>query len=314
MPSTYFKGIGGIGSSQLTEQLTTNLVNYLDWSFLAAGGYFNVTTPQSGAWGGTQSTLKPVSDPNFTNGQVWEGFRSNWVWQSGINLQIDGTQPIIVSGVKVNNTFYPTATSGTYSHYYDYPNGRVVFNTAIPTGSLVQVNYSYKWAKVRPVDNVEFMELMENSFNSENSTFNTAASGNWVGLPPTRIQLPAVFVDPFVDQSFRGWQLGGGHIATRQIKFHIFTEDVWSRNNIIDAITNQIDTKIQLFNVDSGNASWLDYRGMITGSTLTFPQLLTNYYYGDLYVVRTKARTQGKIGPVFPAIVTWDVDLYLGNV
>ena len=32
--------------------------------------------------------MRPVIDPRFTNGQVWEAFKGNWVWETGFTYDV----------------------------------------------------------------------------------------------------------------------------------------------------------------------------------------------------------------------------------
>ena len=52
-----------------------------------------------------------------------------------------------ISGVYVDDTFYPSDTTGTYSHKVDYFNGRIIFDNAIASTSKVQAEFSYKYSK-----------------------------------------------------------------------------------------------------------------------------------------------------------------------
>ena len=82
------------------------------------------------------------------------GFWKNWVWQVGLRLQM-ADAPLVsnmynsgISGVYVDDTFYSSSTTGTYSHKIDYFNGRVIFDNAIPSGSKVQAEHGYKYIVV----------------------------------------------------------------------------------------------------------------------------------------------------------------------
>jgi hypothetical protein len=114
MPSyTRLKGVTDVSQSTLCDQLESNIIEFFNWGMLCIGGFNNVQIgAASGAYGGDMSRLRPVSDPNYINGQVWEGFRQDWVWQSGIEYVV---QPIPVSGVYINSVFYPLNTTGVYS-------------------------------------------------------------------------------------------------------------------------------------------------------------------------------------------------------
>ena len=66
--------------ASLSEILLDNFVNFYDWGFLDAGLFYNIHMPQSGIYGGDRHRLRVVSDPNYNSGQVFEGYRQNWVW------------------------------------------------------------------------------------------------------------------------------------------------------------------------------------------------------------------------------------------
>ena len=154
MATSYnLKGFDSVFDATLNNELQDNIVEFLDWALLEKGNYFNVDLGETSPNGHDYSRLRLSSDDNFTAGQVWEGFRENWVWQSGVSYSpapivgADNINPGI-SGVYVDSTFYPSDTTGIYAHYIDYYNGRVVFDAAIPTGTTVQTEYSYKWINV----------------------------------------------------------------------------------------------------------------------------------------------------------------------
>ena len=134
-----FKGVSNIGETQLLTEIENNLKQYVDWSMLCIGGWTDViiqTPDVDDGYGGSQETLRWVEDPSYNNGQVWQGFRKDWVYESGINFEVDGTgyDPINIqdSGVSINGTFQTTG------YYINYPLGQVIFDNAIVTGSEVK--------------------------------------------------------------------------------------------------------------------------------------------------------------------------------
>ena len=78
-PYTKFQKVAEVGNSLLNSELESNLKWYIDWGMLGIGGWTDVTIPTSGAWGGTFDRLRPVQDPAYTDGQVWESSRKDWV-------------------------------------------------------------------------------------------------------------------------------------------------------------------------------------------------------------------------------------------
>src|SRR3990172_8402618 len=134
-PYLRFNGVTEIGDSIATEQLKGNLKTWLDWAFLEVGAFTNIIVPTTGQYGGLNHRLRLTADPNYSSGEVWQGFRQDWVWETGTSYRV---QPIQASGVIVNNVFYPTLTTiGAYAHRIEYPNGRVVFNSPISTTGVV---------------------------------------------------------------------------------------------------------------------------------------------------------------------------------
>ena len=83
--STKLSKITHVGDSTISLLTQDNIIEFFDWGILNAGGFFNIEIPTSGLYAGEKHKLRLVDDPRYTKGQVWEGFRSNWVWQSGLS-------------------------------------------------------------------------------------------------------------------------------------------------------------------------------------------------------------------------------------
>ena len=100
MPEAY-KSLRGFANSQdatLSNILLENFITFYDWGLVDKGDFYNIDIPESGLYGGNKHKLRPVQDPNYNDGQVWEGYRGNWVWETGVaNVE----QPIRISGVDV---------------------------------------------------------------------------------------------------------------------------------------------------------------------------------------------------------------------
>lgn len=322
MATDYLKGIVGLGRAQFSEQIETNIIQYLSWGFLTVGGYVNVYIPQSGVYGGNHHRLRPAKDKNFTDGQVWETFRSDLVWESGINLQTTHSQPIGISGVWINNTFYPSNITGAFSHYIDYPNGRVIFNNAISQSSTVSLSYSYRYIQVQSVDSPVFRDLMAGSFRADNSTFGQAASGAWVQHPSTRPQYPCIFVEVMSNKNYTPLQLGGGQIVNQTIFFHVFAEQSSTRNKLVDALANQSKSTLLLFDknaVADANAFPLTASGNLSSNPKTYRDLIKEssqggYQYNKAYIFSASAKNVNSTLPVYRGQVRWDIQVELSNI
>jgi len=93
------KGFTKLGDSTLVNDIKENVISFFDWGLLKKDNYINVSIPSSGIYGGNEHQLRLVDDPRYTAGQVWEGFRSNWVWESGLT-STDGAP--LVSSTDIN--------------------------------------------------------------------------------------------------------------------------------------------------------------------------------------------------------------------
>lgn len=276
---TQLKGLQNIGESSLSQQIADNMIEFFNWGLIDKGAYFNVSVPTSGLYGGNKHKLRLVDDPRYTDGQVWETFRSNLVWETGVSPT---NQPVQISGVYVGGTFQPISGVGPYKHHIDYPNGRIVFDTAISTSSEVTMEYSHKWVNVTKAEGVPwFREIQYGAGRVDHSHFSQTGSGDWSQLGQTRLQMPIVAVEVVPRRTFKGYQLGGGQWTYTDVLFHVISEDESDATKLMDVISLQNDSIIWLFDTNHIARSGifpLDYRGMINDNALEsgrYPDLVS---------------------------------------
>lgn len=313
-PDTKLNLAGGLEKATdatLSEMLLDNFVNFYDWGLLDKGGFYTISIPQSGIYGGDRHKLRLVDAPNYTAGRVWEGYRQNWVWEGSGNIDGVSQQPINISGVYVNGTFYATGNV-TKPFYIDYPLGRVVFDSAQAINSNVQIEYSHKRVQTIPAEGVSwFRQLQQNSFRNE-ANFQVQGSGGWVRLGETRVQLPAIAVEVVPARQTKPYQLGGGQWVNSDILFYVMAENHWEAVNLIDTIVAQNDRTLTLFDstkvAQSGvspftfeNGKERELRGHARASGL-YPHLVENYPYRKCWVYNTRGEN----------ITQLSVDLYMG--
>jgi hypothetical protein len=275
------KGFDSVFSATLNNELQDNLVEFFDWALLEKGNYFNIFLGELSPDGYDYSKLRLSSDPNYTSGQVWEGFRSNWVWQSGVSYSPTPTvgsnalKPGI-SGVYVDSTFYPTDTTGTYAHHVNYFDGQIIFDSAIPTGSVVQAEYSYKWINVVYANSIPWLREVQYRSHDLGAGFFQAGKGDWDTPPETRLQLPAIAVEIVPRRFSRGYQLGGGQWIYTDVLFHCIAEDELTRNKLVDIVSYQADKRIGTFDsnkvAESGDFP-INYQGIPVSGALSYPDL-----------------------------------------
>lgn len=306
------KGFNSVFATTLNNELQDNIVEFLDWGLLQKGNYQNVTKGELSPDGYDYSKLKMSSTNNQkASGTIWEGFRSNWVWQSGISFS---PPPIVgsnnatpgISGVYVNNTFYPSNTAGTYGHKVDYFNGRVIFNGFIPSGANVQAEYSYKYINILYANSIPWIREIQYRSLDSSSEFNN--SKGMFSIPPeAKVQLPAIAVEIVPRRNMRGYQLGGGQYVETDILFHCIAEDEFTRNKLVDIISLQNEKTIHMFNsnaIANSGTFPLDYRGVPVSGALRYPDLINTYYRNSIRLKNSNVQE----------MVTLNSNLYAGIV
>ncbi len=310
---TLLKGITSIGKSLLMTNLEKNAKAFLDWGLLnSAGAWTDVRIPQSGIHGGNFHILRPVNDPSYEDGQVWETVRSDWVWETGVNYST-GLNPINISGVYVDNV-YKTSGDSTYGHYYDYPLGRVIFDTPVSSGSVVSMEYSYRDVQVTTADASHvWKEIQYGSARPDDSHWTDHNDrGEWSRNGVQRQQLPAIVIEAVPRRVHRGWELGNGSLMVQQdLLFHVVSQDRWYRNQLIDLLCFQDDKQIYMFDSDEVTQSGvnpLDYRGMRRPEAVMYPTLVDKR--GDGYRWREARFTNVTCSEA----TTNDPNLHIGTV
>jgi len=287
---TAFKGVTSIGDTMLMGELENNLKYYLDWCFLQIGAYVNVRIPTvSTVDSGNFHVLRPSLDPTFTEGTVFESIRKGWVWETGVS------GPISISGVYVNGQLFGTGDA-TYGHYYDYTNGRVVFNNPVPANSGVTLEYSYRTVQVYQYGQAGwFTEGQYESYRPGSAQWTTHApnSGDFVVPPYQRAQFPAIIIQPVPRVSSRPYELGSKSMYMyRDILFNIVSDNKKLRDNLVDILALENHHTIKLFDTDvvvRSGAAPLDYRGMLVNTSGMYPNLVDTYTF-------TTAQFQNVVG------------------
>lgn len=272
---TNLKGFDDVGEILFSNQLETNLISFFQWALLGKGGFYNITIPTSGVYGGDAHRLRPVADPNYNDGQIWEGYRQDWIWETGVECS---RQPIRVSGVYVDGNFKPATGVGTYAHHVDYRYGRVVFDTAIAASSTVTCEYSHRMFNFVPGDAPWWRQFQANSYRVDSASFLQAGSGAWNILAQNRIQLPAVVVQVLTDSRRWGFEVGNlTHTVQQDVLFHIVAEDPFHKKQLHDFICYQQEKRIVAFDkneVLDDERFGLDAEGKPAVSGLMYPDLV----------------------------------------
>jgi hypothetical protein len=315
MPThTKFKGVTNIGDSLASDQIQTNLKFWLDWAFLEIGGFSNVSVAQSGVYGGDYSRLRLSEDPNYEQGSVWEGFRMDWVWESGIEYS---HQPMRVSGIFIDNVYSP-ANGAVYR--VDYPLGRIIFDTPISTSSVVKCGFSHRYCHVATEDVPWWRQIQVNSYRVDSDDFLNQGSGAWSMMGQSRVQLPAVVIEVTPSTKRRPFEIGNlTQTVSQKVLFHIMAETPWERRQIHDVLTAQEEKRLIMFNKNEAFASGvypLDEYGSPSASGLMYPDLIKGnaqggYGWRQLRLASVESVSQTALAPLYFCTVeaTCEVEL-----
>jgi hypothetical protein len=284
----------------ISNVLLENMVHFYDWGYIDKGAYFNVDTPSSGIYGGRKDILKRKKHEGYTDGQVFEAYRGNWVWETGVS---GPPSPTRVSGVYINDAFYATGNT-TYPFNVDYLHGRIFFDNAIPSTGTVEVEYSDKNVKWTTSDGIPWLrQIQKNSFRADNPTFSHFGSGDWNTQAEQRVQLPVVGVKVIGNTSITPYQLGGGQTSHNDVIFYIFTEKAWECQNIADTIVLQNDRNIDLFDsiaVGISGVYPLTERGFLNENALPsglYPNMIDDFNFGKCFINNSHVQAFKEINP-----------------
>lgn len=285
-----FKGVSDFGETGLLTELENNIKHYLEWSFLDIGAWTNVAIDTSNAtqdgYTGQVDTLRWVSDPSYTDGQVWQSARKDWVYESGVNFD-PGSGPVNPNATPQVYTSSNSVWSGPVAdsaYSINYPLGRVIFDTPHDTDESVKASYSYRNVQVYIADNAEWWrELQLRSWRSDDLHFTQDdRTGDWAVGAHERIQLPAIVIEAVPRGRSRGYELGNTSLWIEQdVVLHILADDRPTRNKIVSLLQVQADHTIWLFDSDIVAASGafpLDYSGdRVNGNV--YPDIVVNTDY-----------------------------------
>lgn len=251
MSHTNLKGVSDIRLSLLTDTIEESLVDFLAWAFLQAEGYARVDGPSDPY---ADNHMTPVHKEGVPDGTIWQASHSDWVYE----LE-DELATVYVNGIE-------TAPS-----YINYPAGQVVFSPPIPTTSLVQCSYSYRWISIYKQDESWFREVV---LGDEDSTPLPL-------LDMRRIYPPLIIIEPVMKRRMRGFQLGSGALSVGQdFLFHILAESSDERNNIADIIALQQDKTFFLYDLNKRRKDGefaLDWRGHPISGAKKYPDIINAY-------------------------------------
>lgn len=304
-----FKGTKNIWNYEISDQVGANVVEWLKYGLLEAGGFTTAQFSDSNTSG--YCNLKRVHDDRYTDGSVYEGLGTSFIWETDVTTIDSSTPPIRASGVVINNTFQPSSGVGIYAHTIDYKNGRIVFSTPLAPSVIVKCQYSFPDISVYLSDNQQWKVLITNYLIGFDNLTTSAPSGISSILKENRIWLPSVVVET-KDVTNTGLQLGGGELATVNVLYHIFADKPFINKRLCDFINNQKELTLELYDVNTAPQS-LRFNGSLNPSGLTYKQLAQSngtYFWTTSYIEESRGGARDSLVDVYRGEINQRITVY----
>jgi hypothetical protein len=308
-----FQHINNINEKNVISLLEDNMKSFLDYGFLKVGGFINLNTPTSGLYSNNLNKMTIAYDPVRPSGSVWETFRKDWVYETGIAHS--GRYPVPISGIYLNNTFLPAPTgNGANSYFIDYPNGNIVFSSPKPANSNLALNYSYRNIQVYKANESSWWSEMQR-YHYDSSNMNKTTGQIKIGQH--KIQLPCIIIETTNRTSQEPYELGNTkNIINQDLLLYIYSENIMQRNNIIDILILQKDNQNYLYNINKviKDQKWpLNSNGSVNTNGLNYDQILnnTNYLANTYYISNSIISELGSISSLLHyGVVRWSLKIY----
>jgi len=259
--------------------IEANLVARLNYSLLNIGAWTDVPLGAITNNNGDLSCLVPHCDTGYTNGQVWQSARQNWVYETEVmytdmdmNVHSPKAPEIYVNGGLVTTGFT-----------INYPLGRVIFDPAISETDQVQACFSFKNIGVIMGDQTPWWtEIQRRSWNIDEKFFTKTPECNFQWMVDARhlLQMPVIVVTGVPTGQMRGLAIGNCKKRYDQdILIHILSEKKPILKTLMDVIFSLGDRNLCTFECDDAAIAGdlpLDCGGVPTGM-LTLPELVDQY-------------------------------------
>lgn len=172
--------------------------------------------------------LYNYSDDRVGGGKVVYGSPyKQWVYDNGV------AGAVIPSGLTVNGTFVPTGTSGLY---FDFDNGRAIFNSGVSTGLNITGTYTVKEINTYITDQPEDDLIIENKY-IQNSRF--TVTENYIS--PYNPVTPAAFCS-IETMDNEGFALGGLDETSIRVKVVGFCENLYQLDGLLSTFADAYNT------------------------------------------------------------------------
>jgi hypothetical protein len=246
-----FFGTQNIGYESNMELILNNVRNWIDINFQKLGYFDTITSGEINYDEVDLSKLSLINDEVYGSGVVYQSKFKNWVTESGLTYPAGISNPIICSGIYIDNVFYNKATTGDYSYHIDYDNGRVIFDDEPEITGIVQANFSRKKVEIfRPSRYSK--EIYEQKYD------NPQGEGEEISNS-YKISMPLVNVTNLDGFMMKPYGLGGEKKIEAKIRIDVFSTDKIYGERILDILGSQKDAKIASIDFNNFDSKFDEY-------------------------------------------------------
>jgi len=217
------------------RELQYNLKAYLDRSFLKIGGWEDVETGVDDCDDVDRYTLTELELPTGLDYRVFGSNRKDWVWEDHEEYN---------SGNPIEPTIYMDGVDITTGCEIYFPGGYV--KTSLD-GDIVTASYSYRKVQVyTEYDSEWFFSILKDVYTEKLTDLDTLNRERG-------IQLPAIVFE--TSKTSTGATGMGPNKAkvTQDIIFNVICRDAFTRDQMIEILSLQDSTSLNLFNSDGAN-------------------------------------------------------------
>lgn len=288
------EGINFWGDWCLEDIILYNVISFVKYGLLEVGAYVNIDKGQVNYLGHDLSRLNPVVGvTGYTDYTIYKGAKSDWIWESNIQLKSTGVaQPNVPSGIFINNAFYPTGVIASGNSYIlDFSRGQVVFNSGRSASDTVQVPHSVRLVDVHPKESQEYSQLLSN--------WNQAVgTGNIDSIRP-QTYLPAMFVDVNQLDTTRGLQQGNrAKVSSIGIEFTAVSTSPFDLRKLSSTCYFLETKSFNLYNL-ANIPFGLDYQGRLINPSAVWPVLSASGLYQGRFQENARMSKLNMSNPLF---------------
>ena len=304
------QGMNFYGDNTLEDIVLDNIKEYFRYGLLEVGAYINIDKDQTDRNGNDISRLFPVSNrPGVTDGTIYKSRKDDWVWESNITLKASGgSEPYVPSGIYVNNVFYATGTDVSGIGYIlDFRQGRVVFDSALPSGSIVQCPHTERYVSVYDSDSYEGRELVRQWQDVATNSSGTIDSFG------AKAYMPCIILELANYRTIKGLQIGSrAKVVNANLELNIFADSPANRKRLTDICYLLENQAFNLFDVNT-IPSPLNNNGELINPDSDWKTLSTDYRIDqDIARFAQNARVQkirSGIVPIFRSRVRISLEI-----